>query len=848
MVLFALAAACFARLLMHPLGLIVDANKPSIDHANLAGPRPVGNDLVGYVLPQYLSITRTLARYGHIPLWDTRGFAGRPFCGNPQSGLFYPPVWAAWWLDSPAAPGWLTVGHLVWGGIGTFWLSRFLGAGRCAATVAAGIYQASPFLLAHTFEGHYPHIWAAAWYPWAFWCFARWRAGETGGAVLLPLVLAMTYLTGHPQEWLLLILTLILWSIVDIVTNGRNRGVSAALRTALVGGGAFALSLGLVAVEIAPQWAVRPWLLHNRLAASGLPMPRRYDLGALNGLQLLSPTALGGPADYFGDDNYWETVFSIGFAPLVLAATAILCSAGRRRARSWLIVLGISVWFACGRTLGLYALAYSAIPGMSWFRVPARSLFLATLAAAVLAGIGIDILRQETVDRQAWRAYARRLGSLSLAVLVALLIFQAGSGSAPEWQRKTLVVQASRLPSQQAGRPHHNRPDHSADASGSRAGLAAQRVLHDPRFWLSAGGLAILIGIGCVVHGERWRRTAGALAGLLALVELGWAGYSLVQVAPAERFLGPDPIGATINQLTARAQHGAPIRIKARDTFYGDLEAIASGLEKTNINDVFQLDHPARLYEMLYQVTGRPRPHEASLPMREPVALFQRTVRQAIFDRMSVDYLISDRFEPDPGWPVVARGRAGSSCYAIARNPTVLPRAYVVPHAAVATEPPPFVLSLFRELDPRQSVVMDHDPLAELASESRQPFTVAQWVSLDPDRPRLRVTTQDPGLLVVADTWMPGWTARVDDQNARIFRGNVAQRVIPILGGGTHTIAMTYQPPGIVLGACVSALSMVVWLAIVGMRIQRTIRAKRAVDPFDVALAGPASQPPDGSG
>jgi len=778
--LLALGALCFARLLADPSALIVDACNPSVDRANRAGPRPVGNDLVNYVLPQHISIIRTLERFGHFPLWDTRGFAGRPLCGNPQSGLFYPPVWAAWWLRSPAAPGWLTVAHLMWAGLGAYRLSRFLGAGRIAATVAAGTYQASPYLLAHTFEGHYPHVWSASWYPWAFWSFAQWRAGRMGGAMLLPGIVALAYLTGHPQEWLLLVLALAAWSIIDIFKILRDHGAGRAARAALSRGGALALSLGLIAVEIAPQWAVRPWLLHNRLQSSGLAMPRRYDLSALNGFQLLSPTALGGPADYFGDDNYWETAFSVGFVPLVLAAIAVLRHGDRRPVRGWLLLVGFAVWFACGRNLGLYALLYATVPGMSWFRVPARSLFLAALGAAVLAGMGIDTLRRQLADLRSWRRYARRFAAVMLAVLVLLLLFQAQRGS----------------------------------PLSPRTARAAGRVLHDPRFWLSVVGLTILTAMGYLGQGERWRRSAGTLAGLLAFVELGWAGYSLIQVAPPEKFLGPEPVGTTIIRLGNLGADTVPPRIKARDTFYDDLSAIASGLEKTNINDVFQLDHAARLYEMLYRSTARPRPHEAGLLMRAPVDDFERGVRQAIFDRMSVGYLISDRFEPDPGWPVIAKGHLGASCYVIARNLTALPRAYVVPAATVANEPPPFILSLFRELDPRQSVIMDHDPLAALGTGTRQPFTPAQWASLDPDRPILRVATQAPGLLVVADTWMPGWTARVDGRIVPILRGNVAQRVIPILHPGPHTIAMTYRPPGLVLGILVTSGSLVVLLAL----------------------------------
>ena len=66
-------------------------------------------------------------------------------------------------------------------------------------------------------------------------------------------------------------------------------------------------------------------------------------------------------------------------------------------------------------------------------------------------------------------------------------------------------------------------------------------------------------------------------------------------------------------------------------------------------------------------------------------------------------------------------------------------------------------------------------------SAARQPFTPAEWATHDPDHPVLRVTTDAPGLLVVADTWMPGWSALVDGLPAPVLRGNHAQRVIPLV-------------------------------------------------------------------
>jgi hypothetical protein len=321
---------------------------------------------------------------------------------------------------------------------------------------------------------------------------------------------------------------------------------------------------------------------------------------------------------------------------------------------------------------------------------------------------------------------------------------------------------------------------------------------------------------------------AAKLAGLLALAELGWAGYSLIQVAPTEKFLGTDPIGLTIARLGNSGSGRVPVRIKARDSFYGDLRAVAAGLEKTNINDVFQLDQPARLYETLYRSTSLPRPRDTNLLMSEPAAEFDRRVRQAVFNRMSVNYLVSDRCEPDPGWPAVGSGYFDGRPFVVQRNPTVLPRGYVVPRATVVNESPPVMLSLFCRLDARQTVIMDHDPLAGLDPVHRQPFTPVDWLSHDPDHPVLRVTTNGPGLLVVADSWMPGWTATIDGRAVPVLQGNLAQRVIPIFQPGSHTIALHYHAPGLAVGEGITCCSLVVWFALVGA----SFREWRVADGF----------------
>ena len=780
--LLALAGVLFARLACDPTALIVDDRRPSVDYANLGAPRPVGNDLTFLFLPHHLSIIKVIAQYGHLPFWDSRGFGGRPLIGNPQGGLFYPPVWAVWWSGAPAALGWLTVGHLAWGGFGIYVLLRSAGQRRWPATIAGGVYLASPYLLAHTVEGHYPHVWSACWYPWAFWAFMEQRAGRVRGLMILPLVLALMYLTGHPQEWYLLVLALSIWTLADVIRSLRSKGPRPAACKLFTWSAVMGLSLGLTAVELAPQWAVRPWLPGGHGSGRGVQLPVRYHLQIVNALQLLSPTALGGPSDYFGSHNYWETVFSIGFIPLVLVVIAMLRHPNRTIVRGWLVLVGLAVWFACGHQLGLFALLYS-LPGMSGFRVPSRALFLANLAGAVLAGLGVETLMSVINEPKDWR----KLGVRLIGIMMILVVGWSFANQAPE------------------------------STELSRTGRAIARVLHDGCFWLALSGMASLVVVGCLPPHYRNQRVASSLLGLLALFELSWSGSSLLRVAPAARLLDASSIGAALevgNHCgSARGSPSveAPLRIKARDAFFGDLPALCLGIEKTNINDVFQLDHSAALYESLYPVASRPRPYRLLMPANEVVEEFDRRVRQAVFDRMSVRYLISDRVEPEPPWPVMAEGISNGSKFVIQRNPSALPRAYVVPRATVVPDGASVALAYFRETNPRESVVMNDDPLGQLAPGARQPFKAAQWVSIDPDRPVLEVTTEAPGLLVVADSWMPGWTARVDGLLVPILRGNHAQRVIPILQPGRHTIAMNYWPPGFSLGCAITGVSALTW-------------------------------------
>ena len=793
--------ACFTQLGGHPGWLIVDGARPSLDHASRPGSRGVGNDLTFFWLPKYDQVVGQVRADGRIPYWDTSGFGGRPFLGNPQAGRFYAPAWLAWRVARSSALGWVTVAHLAWAAIGTFLLVRALGMGRAACAVAAGCFAVSPYLVAHTFEGHYPHVWSASWYPWAFWTFLLTRRGKAGGMLALPVVLALSFLTGHAQEWYYLVIALSLWAAADAAGawwHGRRR---EALTGLLIWAGLLALSLAVCAVELAPELVAQRWTLRR----SSIPLRaiNRYTVHTVNLFQLVSPFALGRPHDYFGHDNYWETLLSIGLVPLALAGLGAARHPDRRIRRGFLALVAFAVVFAVGRRLGLFAVAYRVLPGMDRFRVPSRSLFLASLGAAVLVGLGMDVLLCGGLAEQDWPPVRRRLRRwlVGLTVLLAVGGLVRLSGLVPT------APPAERADFEVAGE----------EAGGTESLWESRGV----RAWCEVSGdLAVwgtvlgMLAIVSLARGDgRASRRAGLALGALALIELSVSAQRLLVVTPPGQLLANSELVAKLKESVSTTS--GPVRVAASPRALSDLDAANAGIEKTNTNDSFQIQHAANLYERLYPYLDDVRrtvgPEQ---PMDQAVDRFHLEIARSVLDRMSVRWVATAHGTALDRAEGFRREAVAGPDLHLLRNLGALPRCYVVPQVEPLTTLTAPVHVILSRVDPRTAVVLGRDPLAP---GDRQPFTPAEWRSDDPDRVVVRVETRAPGLLVVTNTWMPGWKARVDGRSESVLRGDFWQQTVPIRQAGRHEVVLSYDPPGRREGVAFTCVAAAAWVVLAGM-------------------------------
>ncbi len=166
----------------------------------------------------------------------------------------------------------------------------------------------------------------------------------------------------------------------------------------------------------------------------------------------------------------------------------------------------------------------------------------------------------------------------------------------------------------------------------------------------------------------------------------------------------------------------------------------------------------------------------------------------------------------------------------IYENPAALPRAFVVHEVERVNGPDDAIKRIAApDLDLRRRAVVETDiPAGALARPERAPSDPAQTTiaSYGAGRVELVVRNPRPGLLVLTDTFFPGWTADVNGRRHEIVRVDGAFRGV-WLAEGEHRIVFRYLPRTFLVGAAIGGACALVCLAL--LRLRRAAPARPAV-------------------
>ena len=137
-----------------------------------------------------------------------------------------------------------------------------------------------------------------------------------------------------------------------------------------------------------------------------------------------------------------------------------------------------------------------------------------------------------------------------------------------------------------------------------------------------------------------------------------------------------------------------------------------------------------------------------------------------------------------------------------------------------------------RPFEPRQEVIIANETRPELVARfastdvDADANAVARVVAASPHQVRLETSAVDEALLVLSDTYYPGWRAFVDGQEQPILRGDLLFRVVAV-PAGEHVVEFRFEPASVRIGLLVSALALLVVAAVLVLALAGARRFPR---------------------
>ena len=199
-------------------------------------------------------------------------------------------------------------------------------------------------------------------------------------------------------------------------------------------------------------------------------------------------------------------------------------------------------------------------------------------------------------------------------------------------------------------------------------------------------------------------------------------------------------------------------------------------------------------------------------------AFVPRAAFLKIISLFNIKYLVTPwRVESDS--LVRMESPAGVFLY---RNPSVMPRAFVVPgYRHVVNPDAAKAVLLSDDFDPRREAILYTNP-QHVADRGpiNSDVTIIRYGC---NEVVLGVKADREGLLVLSDTWYPGWRAFVDGDETDVLQANVCQRAVEV-PAGSHEVRFVFDSTPAKAGFGITVLSLLVGVGFLYSARRKEIR------------------------
>jgi hypothetical protein len=186
-----------------------------------------------------------------------------------------------------------------------------------------------------------------------------------------------------------------------------------------------------------------------------------------------------------------------------------------------------------------------------------------------------------------------------------------------------------------------------------------------------------------------------------------------------------------------------------------------------------------------------------------------------LLDLLSIRYIIVPAESPGDRPQRSALPNEFSTIYAddqvrVLENPRALPQAWIVHDALQVADGEALPLLKTGEVDPRQTALLETSP-PEMAPAFDSAADRVTTLDSEPDMLRLATVTDAPGLLMLSESFDPGWRAYIDGEPAPVLVADHLLRAVPLLAG-KHVVELRYEPRSLQIGIAISSATALVTL------------------------------------
>lgn len=686
---------------------------------------------------------------GRLPLWNPYNFSGAPLLANFQSQALYP--FNVLYLLFPKHSAWtaLVILQPLLAAYFMYLYMKKTGIGLFGSWLSALSYGFSGFLAVWLEYNTIGHV--ILWLPLMLLAIEHLRTGvSTRWLAVLAGTHAMALTAGHPQLFAYESAYVILYAACRV----RRATLGYITGSALLG-------IGIAGIQLIPGLelivhAARSPHDFSHLFTDILIQP--WQMAAL-----AFPNIFGNPATrtYWPSDTFIGKVTTIGLIPLFFSLSAL-----RKKDR-------LTRWFLGSAAVLILLITANPITGIL-YRIPIPVFtsssptlmsFLLSFSLAAFCGHGLDYWMTE---RHSVRKLIRR--SLQTAILFVALIAVSIFPDSTTFSLHGNITRKALL--------------YGGAVSAATLGLFWAAIIR-PKLQVYA--IALLL----VVH----------------TLDLFVFFHRFNPFTP-DSFIFPDhPVLTSLTKLSLQRYWG-----------YGTAGIAANFASQYGIFSPEGYDplYPARYGEFLYSYrTGRllsgfdnATRSDAAVASSFGDGGLSDAKKEKILRALSVSVILdrdengstAEIFPPD-----TFEKTQKIADWSFYRHMNAAPRAFLTGDIRYYTDKADFSRQFFAEnFDPSSAVLFAKS--TPLQSIQQTATGSARITAYEPERVVIQTKSRSPALLVLTDTYYPGWSADIDGVPADIFPANWTLRAVPV-PSGAHTVTMTYTPNSIRLGIFLSIIS-----------------------------------------